>query len=553
MLDWVADWFPESFSDWPIGLQLGTIILLTFISEDLTCLGAALFAVQGSLSWGVAWMGSFLGIWIGDGLLYGLARFFGERLRLWSVAQRFLRLDRIRRAEAWFQRRWLGVLWICRWVPGTRLACYLAAGFVRLPGAPFLAITAITAMIWTVLIFILVGAVGTSASQWLERFEYGALSMLVLVLGLFFLGQIWQRSSWWPSMERIETVYDRWTRWEFWPPWLFYLPVLGYYLWFSIRYRGLTLPTAANPGIETGGMIGESKIALLRELMVGAAEFTARAYAVDGDSAAARVASFESILKRHQLDYPVIVKPDVGQRGSGVRLVKNRAEARTCLAGGGFRQIVQEYAPGPGEAGVFYYRFPDADRGKIFAITHKIFPTLKGDGQRSLRELIAGNNRARIMSRVYHARFSERLDEVLALGDEIRLVEAGNHAQGCVFRDGMFLCTEALERRIEAISRSVDGFYIGRYDLRYESEDLLKQGKRFRIVELNGASAEATSIYDPDNRLLSAYGTLFQQWGLVFAIGAANRALGTEPLSAWQLFRLWRQYQRESQSHPLAD
>lgn len=553
MPEWMGDWFPEAFSEWPISYQLLTIILLTFVSEDLTCLGAALLGGQGSLAWAVAWTGSFLGIWMGDGLLYALARFFGQRLRGWPVARRFLRLDRIRSAEEWFQRRGFGVLWICRWVPGTRLACYLAAGFVRLPAFTFLVITGITAFIWTVLVFVLVGAVGSSAGQWLDRFEYGAMGMLLLVLGLFFMVRFCQRSSWWPSMERIETFYDRWTHWEFWPPWLFYLPVVGFYLWYSIRYRGVMVPTAANPGIETGGMIGESKLALLRELMVGAPEFTARAYAVDGENAAERVANFEAILGQHRLAYPVIVKPDVGQRGSGVRMVRDLEEARECLAAGGFRQIVQDYAAGPGEVGVFYYRFPDAEQGKIFAITHKIFPTLEGDGQRTLSELIAGDGRARIMAQVYRARFSERLDWVPDEGETVRLVEAGNHAQGCVFREGMFLCTEALERRIEAISRSVDGFYIGRYDLRYESEDLLKEGKRFQIVELNGASAEATSIYDPDNRLLSAYRTLFRQWGLVFAIGSQNRARGTKPLSAWQLYKLWRQYQQQSQAHPVAD
>jgi hypothetical protein len=132
------------------------------------------------------------------------------------------------------------------------------------------------------------------------------------------------------------------------------------------------------------------------------------------------------------------------------------------------------------------------------------------------------------------------------------LVETGNHAQGCIFRDGGHLRTDALERVIENISRKVPGFYIGRYDIRYENEEDFKQGRNFQIVELNGASSEATSIYDARNSLISAYRTLFRQWKLVFAIGAANRARGCSPAPLGTLWREWRQYSVAAVSYPCA-
>ena len=42
----------------------------------------------------------------------------------------------------------------------------------------------------------------------------------------------------------------------------------------------------------------------------------------------------------------------------------------------------------PAEVGVFYYRFPDEERGHIFSITKKEFPCVVGDGRRSLEKLI---------------------------------------------------------------------------------------------------------------------------------------------------------------------
>src|SRR5216117_186017 len=116
----------------------------------------------------------------------------------------------------------------------------------------------------------------------------------------------------------------------------------------------------------------------------------------------------------------------------------------------------------------------------------------------------------------------------------------------------LFRSTDALERVIENISRKVPGFFIGRYDIRYENEEDFKQGRNFQIVELNGASSEATSIYDARNSLFSAYRTLFQQWRLVFAIGAANRLNGHAPSSLTALWREWRQYSAAAVSYPCA-
>ncbi len=141
---------------------------------------------------------------------------------------------------------------------------------------------------------------------------------------------------------------------------------------------------------------------------------------------------------------------------------------------------------------------------------------------------------------------------MLARGATLKLVETGNHAQGCIFRDGMHLWTPELEQAIDRVSR-IPGFYIGRYDIRYANEEDLKRGENFQIVELNGASAEATNIYDERNSLWSAYRTLFAQWRLVFAIGAANRARGHGSSSLVTLWREWHKYSLAAASYPAAD
>jgi hypothetical protein len=346
---------------------------------------------------------------------------------------------------------------------------------------------------------------------------------------------------------------ERWRHWEFWPPWVFYPPVAIYCVWLSIKYRGLTVATASNPGIFSGGLVGESKIVTLKALAQTSPQFTATAELVSGSNFETRLRSLAEIRAEIDLPYPFILKPDLGQRGAGVKLMRSQAQVETYLRQTTAPLLVQRYAPGPFEAGIFYYRFPHEPHGKILAITEKIFPVVVGDGRHTIAELIERDARARLIAETYLKRFAPRRDEVLPEGESVRLVEAGNHAQGCIFRDGQRLWSPELEARIDEISQKLGGFYIGRYDLRYPDENDLRTGRNFQIVELNGAASEATNIYDARNSLWSAYRTLFQQWELVFAIGAANRRRGFSPAKLSALWNQWREYARLAATYPEAD
>ena len=157
------------------------------------------------------------------------------------------------------------------------------------------------------------------------------------------------------------------------------------------------------------------------------------------------------------------------------------------------------------------------------------------------------------MAEKYLSRLAGRQNEILAPGETLKLVQAGNHAQGCIFRDGTHLYSPALLASIDAISLEIPGFYIGRSDIRSDNELELQAGKKFQIIELNGAASEATSIYDARNSVFKAYGTLFQQWNLVFAIGASNRRRGSKPTQLSLLWKKWREFSKHAASYPVAD
>jgi hypothetical protein len=131
----------------------------------------------------------------------------------------------------------------------------------------------------------------------------------------------------------------------------------------------------------------------------------------------------------------------------------------------------------------------------------------------------------------------------------VQLVELGTHCRGAIFLNGGWVKTAQLEKAFDDISKGFEGFYFGRFDVRTPSIDEFKQGRNFKIIELNGVTSEATHIYDPQNSLLAAYRVLFEQWRLAFEIGAENRQRGVEPTSIRTLVKLMSEYKQSAQHH----
>ena len=523
----------------PSAWQLAGIFFLTWLSEDAAVLGAAIAAASGALPPAPCFLSCFGGLWSGDVLLFLIARHGGRPL-----AERFLGRGvglslRLEKSEVWFRKRGVLALVISRFIPGLRLTTFLAAGFLKMNALLFAIVTGVMAALWAFLIFALAREMGKAAPAAFEALR-GHLS-LIMGGSLLALGAI----------HLLPRLVSRLSRWEFWPAWLFYLPIALRYLSLAVRHGSLTLPSAANPCMKTGGLIGESKFEILRELRAVAPECVPPTSLIEAECD--RMAALESFMDSEGMTYPVVLKPDLGFRGSGFRIARTREQASAYLSAVSVPVITQRYVPGPCEAGLFYCRLPGEERGKILAITEKVFPQLIGDGRSSIAKLILADDRARLQAPTLLTRFHERRTEVPLPGEAIRLVEAGNHAQGCLFRDGMHLHSAALEERIDSISRGLTGFFIGRYDVRYATPEDLSAARGFSIIELNGVAGEPTSAYDASKGISAAFGLLFRHWELAFAVGAANRATGHSPDSLATILREYRAYGRLKRRHPVAD
>jgi len=526
---------------------VAAIVFGAFVSEDGATITAAILAASNALDLRLAFFSAFAGLWMGDLGVYALARRTGPALR------------QHRRLKKWFaksadevpeddQTRGHLRLALSRFVPGTRLPTNIAAGLGRMPVRVFALTTAITALAWVLLVFTVIRVMparSAAASHQLKLLSLCGLASFALL-------KVWQR--WNQQIQQVISVFmQRMVRWEFWPAWLFYLPVGLFCTFLGIRYRGFSLPTIANLNQRNGGIVGESKIGILRTLMESSPQFTADAYLIAPGTVSERLTEIREICRTNEIPFPFVFKPDVAQRGAGFRKIQSFDEAEQYVEVVSAPILLQRYIAGPKEAGIFYYRFPNEREGHIFGITRKRFPAVRGDGDQTLRKLILADPRARLLAQTYLERFEAQADRVLEKGESVRLVEAGNHCQGCIFEDGSDLHSEDLCRCFDEISQKLPGFYIGRYDVRYNNDDELRCGSGFKVIELNGAASEATNIYDASNSLWSAYRTLYQQWKLVYQIGAANGKRGNRPASVFAVLGDWMDFSRQAIEYPIAD
>jgi hypothetical protein len=347
-------------------------------------------------------------------------------------------------------------------------------------------------------------------------------------------------------------LLSRWrrvTRWEFWPPWVFYPPVVCYILYLMVKHRSVTLFTAANPAIVAGGVVGESKYAILQAL-AGSAPFVARARLIGAAlTPKDKVATAAAFMADEGLAFPVVLKPNQGQRGSGVVVVRSEERLRRWLSQSTVDTIIQEYAGGP-EFGVFYYRHPSEARGHILSVTEKTFPTVIGDGRQTLEALILHDDRAVCSARFYLDRHEHQLTRVPADAESVPLVELGTHCRGSMFLDGAGVMTADLEAQLDGIARDFEGFYFGRFDIRASAGvEAFRRGEAFKIIELNGVTSEATHIYHPGTPLGTAYRVLMEQWRIAFEIGEENHAQGVAPASMRKLVALIRDYRQIARAH----
>jgi hypothetical protein len=480
------------------------------------------------------------------------------------------------------------VLVVCRLTPGLLFPTFVACGWFKIPFWRFATVSIIAGAVYSSIVLTIVILFGDLVLFHLGYWAWGTVAVLVIGFALrnsfkskwsqatetamgdippsFFevikkyMPSMKHKFSGMPSLEGLKSVVSSAERI---PNSILYIPVVLRWFLLALRYRSITLPSVSNPMIETGGFMGESKSSVMN--MVGEEQRSWLAEFVtlqcNGKDIQTDLGKAISLIEEKGLTFPIVVKPDIGWNGYGVRLVEDCKHLHNYIESfpSGEKIMLQRPVHHDGEAGIFYVRIPGEPKGRLYSITLRYFPYVIGDGKMTLTELIQNDPRTKLRADFYlggksnHLGFGqEDLEHVPQEGELIRLAFIGSLRVGGLYRDAGHLITPELTQRFDEIARSMPEFYYGRFDIRFESTDLLKEGKGFSIIEINGAGAEAIQVWDPDVPLFKLYSELFKAQSLLFKVAALNRRRGYKPMPIRGFLKAMKRQNKLVDSYPAA-
>lgn len=313
------------------------------------------------------------------------------------------------------------------------------------------------------------------------------------------------------------------TNWEAWPFKLLYSPLAIFWLWYMIKSKAVWFFTPSNPKLTFGGLEGEPKKEMYQLLPK---ELYPPTFTVLPTS------NFEAVKQKlllHQINYPIIVKPEVGGQGILLRKINNELELQQYHSLMQWEYIVQQLVIYPMEVSVFYIRHPKNTRGVVTGFLHKIPLQVIGNGIDTLETLIRQHSKGKKFLMTLHLKHAQNWKTIIPHNEKYILSYAANHNRGAQFINLKEEIDEQLISVFDGISSTGNDFFYGRYDIMCASVADLKAGKNFTILEYNGCGAEPNHFYDTGYTLLGAYKEILFHWKALYQISKYNSSKGIKP------------------------
>ncbi|NOU38052.1 MAG: D-alanine--D-alanine ligase [Ferruginibacter sp.] len=311
--------------------------------------------------------------------------------------------------------------------------------------------------------------------------------------------------------------------WEYWSFGVVYAPIYLYWFYLCLRARNLFFFSASNPSIENAGFLMEKKSDIYDIIPT---EYYPKTLLIKEGLSASEI--HDQIIAK-QFCFPLIVKPDIGGKGRGVKKIENIEDAVRYIKYAQFPMLVQALVDYKNEAGIFYYRYPWQENGKISGIVSKEFLAVIGDGVSTIEQLVMQNERYVLQLNALKKMPEINLQEILEINVEKIMVPFGNHARGAKFIDVSNKITLDLEKSINEICKKIPEFYFGRLDIMYSNWQELVAGKNLSIIELNGAGSEPTHIYDPKHSIFFAWKEIARHLKILYRISVYNHTKNKIP------------------------
>ena len=338
------------------------------------------------------------------------------------------------------------------------------------------------------------------------------------------------------------TFYIKLTNWEYWPLYIANIPLFFIWLWFALRARKLFFFSAVNPVIETGGMWGESKYNILKRIPES---YLPKTIFVEKGSG---IFFIKNKLAELKLEYPIIAKPDIGERGTLVSKIENEEGLINYLNKNNFNFLIQEFISLPVELAVMHHRMPGQKEGRVTSICIKETLKITGDGKSSVRELMEENPRARFQIDRFVKEFPNML-QIVPKDQQILEVEPiGNHCRGTMFLNGNHHIDRELIIAFNEVASQMGHIYYGRFDLKCRSVEDIKNGKGFKIMEYNGIGAEPAHIYDPSYPFIKKIQDIYSHWKIIYRIYKKQKKKGVRAMSIREAIVRLKEYSNYQKS-----
>jgi membrane protein DedA with SNARE-associated domain len=146
-------------------VALGGVALATLVSEDLTSIGAGLLVRDGRLEAAPAVLACAAGVYAGDLGLWLAGRLLGRRLLTLPWFARRLDATALAALSARLDARLAPMVVVSRFLPGSRLPMFLAAGIWGRRPLAFMAWSLLAVLLWTPPLVLLTAWFGPSLTD----------------------------------------------------------------------------------------------------------------------------------------------------------------------------------------------------------------------------------------------------------------------------------------------------------------------------------------------------------------------------------------------------
>lgn len=310
------------------------------------------------------------------------------------------------------------------------------------------------------------------------------------------------------------------SHWESWHWFAKYVLMGPIWLWYCFRAKSMWFFSSSNPGITFSGYVGETKEEVYKLLPPGT--YPDSIFITPSFS----LTEVVRLMDEKGLTFPVAAKAASGIMGFMFRRIDSIDQLKQYHAYMPVNYIIQELVTYPIEVSVFYYRYPHHHRGNITGFVKKELPEIIGDGKSTVWQLIQAHPRVQFKLDEMKSKHAKRLHDILPTGEHYALSHAINLSRGGKLISLAKLKDDRLLYMFDSLSHHSGQLLFGRYDIRCQSIECLKDGKDFKILEFNGCGGEPHHVYGNGNTLWQACRILMHHWDIMYKISTYNHLHG---------------------------